>query len=49
LNGQLVQQNVSLTVDPTTSGIADAPGPQPLMLQDHDASVRYRNIWLIPR
>ncbi|HWA77133.1 MAG TPA: DUF1080 domain-containing protein [Polyangiaceae bacterium] len=51
LNGQLVQENVRLTVDPTTSGIADAPGPQPLMLQDHDANgrVRYRNIWVIPR
>jgi hypothetical protein len=51
LNGQLVQENVRLTMDPTTAGVADAPGPQPLMLQDHDANgrVRYRNIWLIPR
>jgi hypothetical protein len=51
LNGELVQENVRLTNDPTRAGTADAPGPQPLMLQDHDAQgrVRYRNIWLIPR
>jgi hypothetical protein len=51
LNGQLVQENVRLTNDPTRAGTADAPGPQPLMLQDHDAQgrVRYRNIWVIPR
>jgi hypothetical protein len=51
LNGELVQEEVRLTNDPTRAGTADAPGPQPLMLQDHDAQgrVRYRNIWVIPR
>ncbi|HEY8946091.1 MAG TPA: DUF1080 domain-containing protein, partial [Polyangiaceae bacterium] len=51
LNGQLVHQNVRLTIDPTQAGTPDAAGPQPLMLQDHDpqGKVRYRNIWLIPR
>lgn len=51
LNGQLVQENVQLTMDPTRAGTPDAPGPQPLLLQDHDENgrVRYRNIWVIPR
>lgn len=51
LNGELVQEDVRLMVDFTQAGLPDAPGPQPLMLQDHDPQgrVRYRNIWVIPR
>jgi len=50
LNGQVVQRDVELKVSMTTSGEADAPGPQPFMLQDHGNTVRYRNIWAkIPR
>jgi hypothetical protein len=47
LNGQIVQQNVDL--DPaagyTPAGIPDAPGPQPLGLQDHLCYVTFRNVW----
>lgn len=46
LNGMVVQRNVDLNVSMTTSGHADAPGPQPLMLQDHGNPVRYRNVWV---
>lgn len=45
LNGQVVQRNVDLNVSNTTSGQPDAAGPQPIMLQDHNNNVRYRNIW----
>ncbi len=52
LNGELVQKDVVL--DPpegfTPAGVPDAPGPQPLMLQDHRNLVRFRNIWVkVPR
>jgi hypothetical protein len=52
LNGKLVQRNVSLNPPGgfTQAGIADAPGPQPLLLQDHRDLVRFRNIWVyVPR
>jgi hypothetical protein len=45
LNGKLVQKDVELNVPSTQAGEADAPGPQPLMLQDHRNLVRFRNIW----
>ena len=47
LNGQLVQQNVSLNPPGgfTEAGIPDVAGPQPIALQDHRDFVRYRNIW----
>jgi hypothetical protein len=47
LNGKLVQMNVTLfpANDPTQAGIPDAPGPQPLALQDHRDLVRFRNVW----
>jgi hypothetical protein len=46
LNGQLVQQNVELDLNSTEAGQPDAPGPRPLMLQDHNNPVRFRNIWV---
>ena len=48
LNGVLVQMNTEAP-DSTTSGQPEAPGPQPLMLQDHNNSDSFRNIWVIPR
>jgi hypothetical protein len=48
LNGKLVQMNVPLNVGAlgyTQAGIADAPGPQPIALQDHRDLVRFRNVW----
>jgi hypothetical protein len=46
----VVQRNVELRVSGTAEGEPDAPGPQPLMLQDHGSPVRYRNIWAkLPR
>jgi hypothetical protein len=48
LNGQIVQENIDL--DPaagyTPAGIPDAPGPQPLGLQDHLCYVSFRNVWV---
>lgn len=50
LNGKAVQKEVELAVSSTQSGQPDAPGPQPLMLQDHRNPVRFRNIWaMVPK
>jgi hypothetical protein len=47
LNGQIVQLNVPLNPPGgfTPAGIPDAPGPQPLGLQDHLDYVSFRNVW----
>jgi hypothetical protein len=49
LNGKLVQLNVDLNPSGgfTQAGIPDAPGPQPLGLQDHLDLVQFRNIWAV--
>jgi 3-keto-disaccharide hydrolase len=48
LNGQIVQLDVPLNpaAGYTPAGIPDAPGPQPLGLQDHLCYVSFRNIWV---
>jgi hypothetical protein len=48
LNGVLVQEDVDIP-NSTGSGKPEAPGPEPLMLQDHGNRVAFRNIWVIPR
>jgi hypothetical protein len=48
LNGVLVQTNVDVP-GTTRAGQPEAPGPQPLLLQDHTNRVSFRNIWVIPR
>jgi hypothetical protein len=48
LNGQIVQLNTDCSVTAagcTPDGVPDAPGPQPLGLQDHLNYVSFRNIW----
>jgi hypothetical protein len=52
LNGKIVQLNIDLnpTGGTTQAGVPDAPGPQPLGLQDHLDLVQFRNIWVtIPK
>jgi hypothetical protein len=47
LNDELVQDDVEVP-GPTQGGVSgEVEGPQPLYLQDHLDSVRYRNIWWI--
>lgn len=48
-NGVTVHHNVTIH-GPTLAGMGSAMLPSgPLMLQDHGAPVRYRNIWIQPR
>jgi hypothetical protein len=48
LNGQIVQLDTVLNpaAGYTPAGIPDAPGPQPLGLQDHLDLVSFRNVWV---
>ena len=47
-NGVKIHDNVKLTKDVTTSGMATDPStPGPILLQDHGHPVQYRNIWLV--
>jgi hypothetical protein len=46
LNGKIVQMNTDLPLLVTQAGLMDAPGPQPLGLQDHLDTVSFRNIWV---
>jgi hypothetical protein len=48
LNDTLVQQDVDI---PNSTGLGEpeAPGPRPLILQDHGNRVAFRNIWIIMR
>lgn len=47
LNGVLIHDDVEIA-DATAGGAAEAPGPQPILLQDHDAlsNVKFRNVWV---
>jgi type 1 glutamine amidotransferase len=47
LNGRLVQNDVEIP-KMTQSGQPEAPGPGPIMLQDHLNPVQFRNIWIVP-
>jgi hypothetical protein len=50
LNGVLVQNDTEVP-GTTYAGQPEAPGPQPILLQDHHYSntVQFRNIWAVPR
>jgi type 1 glutamine amidotransferase len=47
LNGMLIQNDVEIPQS-TTNGIPEAPGPGPIMLQEHLNPVLFRNIWVVP-
>lgn len=48
-NGIKIHDDVKITRDVTTSGLASNPcTPGPILLQDHGNLVQYRNIWLLP-
>ncbi|XZE33318.1 family 16 glycoside hydrolase [Pirellulaceae bacterium SH501] len=49
LNGQWVQQDVSVPMATRAAPQGEGAGPGPLHLQDHGSPVLYRNIWLVPR
>lgn len=47
-NGKLIHDKVKLS-GPTPGGVSDVDAPTgPLLLQDHDNPVRYKNIWVKP-
>jgi len=49
-NGIKIHDNVEITKDVTTSGIASDPStPGPILLQDHGHPVQYRNIWIVKK
>ena len=48
-NGVKIHDNVAVPA-PTTAGLGKPSESEgPVLLQDHGAPVRYRNIWLVPR
>ena len=47
-NGKLIHDKLKLD-SPTPGGVSDKDAPTgPLLLQDHDNAVKYRNIWVRP-
>lgn len=49
-NGIKIHDNVEITKDVTTSGLATDPStPGPILLQDHGHPVQYRNIWVLKK
>ena len=48
-NSIKIHDNVEIKVSNTASGIGgEQPATGPILLQDHGAPVRYRNIWIVP-
>lgn len=48
-NGVVVHDNVELPHATTSSPLPEGPEPGPINLQDHQAEVRYRNIWFVDK
>lgn len=48
-NGVAVHDNVELPHATTSSPQPEAPEPGPINLQDHQAEVRYRNVWFVEK
>lgn len=48
-NGVVVHDNVELPHATTSSPLPEGPEPGPINLQDHQAEVRYRNIWFVEK
>ena len=47
LNAVLIHHGVALAA-PTPGGLAPGEGTGPLLLQDHGAALRFRNVWVWP-
>lgn len=48
-NGVKIHDNVELTIPNTGGALGDLPpGQGPIMLQEHGAPVRFRNVWVLP-
>lgn len=47
-NGVKVHDDVELK-DKTGAGRPEGPEPGPILLQDHGAPVRFRNLWILPK
>jgi hypothetical protein len=45
-NGALIQDGVEISESTTAAPTPPGPDPAPLMLQDHDNRVSFRNIWI---
>ncbi len=48
-NGVVVHDNVELPHATTSSPLPEGPEPGPINLQDHQAEVRYRNVWFVAK
>lgn len=49
-NGIKIHDNVAIPVNHTRAGMETDPcTPGPILLQDHNNPVQFRNVWLVPR
>ncbi len=46
-NGIVIHNNV-IVQDKTGRGFPEGPVPGPILLQDHESRVQFRNIWILP-
>lgn len=48
IQNEIVIHNNVIVQDKTGRGFPEGPEPGPIMLQDHESRIQFRNIWILP-